>query len=359
MMPAPSLSSWPPRKSVPVAAPAPAPKSALPPGVGSAEVLVALSELGDRVAGFEICGVDSDLAAIGTLGNELGDVLRQALELLRLLERLNNDSIPEDNELSFDQDVTPQARPGVVLNGPVMPRVGDVCFAGTLELHRARVALLGAKTTDESLVAAETALRKVRRVVHAVLEAARAEGAVEIAGGEHRRRHLVADLRSALGVRRLYAGFRRALRRPDSDDPEAVLMALRYAAGALATVSTSEAYTGVRAADRSLFRRLRERLLDWSRSGRPVELGLQLLDDVWTCADLLRGVNRRQELRAHDSTLITALLATPAPGDKSWLAQLNDLIGLDDTLDVLIERTANGADEQSEAELLMKLEQLR
>lgn len=357
-MPAPSLSSWPPRKSVPVAAPAAPRKSTLPPGVGSADVLAALSQLGERVAGFEICVVDADPTAIEAQGSELGDVLGQALELLRLLQRLN-DSIPEDDELSFDRDLDPQTRPGVLLNRPVMPRVGDVCFAGTLELNRARVALLRAKTGDDSLVAAETALRKVRRVIHAVLEVARAEGAIDIAGGEQRRRRLVVDLRSALGVRRLYAGFRRALRRPDSDDPEAVLMALRYAAGALATVSTSEAYAGARASDRALLRRLRERLLNWSRSGRPVELGLQLLDDVWTCADLLRGVNRRQELRAHDSTLIAALLATPDPGDQSWLAQLNALIGLDDTLDLLIERTANGVDEQSKAELLTKLEQLR
>ena len=302
--------------------------------------------------------MDAHSTAIDAQGSELGDVLGQALKLLHLLERLN-DSIPEDDELSFDRDLTPQTRPGVVLNRPVMPRVGDVCFAGTLELNRARVILMRAKTTDDSLVAAETALRKVRRVIHAVLEVAQAEGAIDIAGGEQRHRRLGVDLRSAFGVRRLYAGFRRALRRPDSDDPEAVLMALRYAAGALATVSTSEAYAGARASDRALLRRLRERLLDWSRSGRPVELGLQLLDDVWTCADLLRGVNRRQELRAHDSTLIAALLASPAPADKSWLARLNDLIGLDDTLDLLIERTANGVDERSQAELLTRLEQLR
>jgi len=357
-MPTPGLGSRPPRKSVPVAARAPASKSSLPPGVGSADVLVALSQLGDRVAGFELCGVDAHSTAIDAQGSELGDVLGQALKLLHLLERLN-DSIPEDDELSFDRDLTPQTRPGVVLNRPVMPRVGDVCFAGTLELNRARVILMRAKTTDDSLVAAETALRKVRRVIHAVLEVAQAEGAIDIAGGEQRHRRLGVDLRSAFGVRRLYAGFRRALRRPDSDDPEAVLMALRYAAGALATVSTSEAYAGARASDRALLRRLRERLLDWSRSGRPVELGLQLLDDVWTCADLLRGVNRRQELRAHDSTLIAALLASPAPADKSWLARLNDLIGLDDTLDLLSERTANGVDERSQAELLTRLEQLR
>jgi hypothetical protein len=94
----------------------------------------------------------------------------------------------------------------------------------------------------------------------------------------------------------------------------------------------------VRASDRALLRGLRERVIAWARHDRLANAGVQLLEDVLTCANLLRGINRRQELRAYDQVVIRRLTA---PGDldrEGRSAALESLFGLDDELDALIER---------------------
>jgi hypothetical protein len=141
---------------------------------------------------------------------------------------------------------------------------------------------------------------------------------------------------SALAVRRLYANFRRRLRRADEETPEGVLSALRYAAGALAILVSSDEYDDVRASDRALLRHLRERILTWGKRQQSLEVGLHLLDDLWTSADLLRDINHRQELRAHDHALIEELLAEPPWDAAAWFERLTGLVGLDDGLDALL-----------------------
>lgn len=214
--------------------------------------------------------------------------------------------------------------------------VADVCFAGRLELNQVQRVLAAGRDPDELAIAIEAAHRKLRRAIRAVLETATAAGAPDILGGPHQGRHVFADLASALVVRRLYAGFRRELRRPDGDGAEAVLVALRYAAGAIATMTTAPDYGDVRAADRAILRNLHQRLVTWARGPRDAATGRHLLADVWTCADLLRGINKRQELRAHDAALIAALVSDPAPALPGWWARLEALIGLDDQLDAAI-----------------------
>jgi hypothetical protein len=66
---------------------------------------------------------------------------------------------------------------------------------------------------------------------------------------------------------------------------------------------------------------------------------VHLLDDVFTCGDLLRGINRRQELCEHDGALIAALARSPDAETGGWFARLDALFGLDDDLDRLLERT--------------------
>ena len=74
-------------------------------------------------------------------------------------------------------------------------------------------------------------------------------------------------------------------------------------------------------------------MLEWSRSGKPRAAGLQLLEDISTSASLLRDINRRQELRTHDTELIRGLLTLQPLERADWLTQLDGLIGLDDALD--------------------------
>lgn len=123
-----------------------------------------------------------------------------------------------------------------------------------------------------------------------------------------------------------------------------MLTALRYAAGALATLVASPHYTAIRASDRALLRQQRERLLDFARAGKPTNAGIQLLEDLFTCADLLRDINRRQELRAHDVALMRELVAEAPRERADWLAGLERLAGLDDTLDGLAARLRASAD---------------
>lgn len=212
------------------------------------------------------------------------------------------------------------------------PRLANVCFAGALELTRVLREVDSAHEIADMLAAAETARRKLLRAARAVLDAAD-----DVVEDEPAWRHEGSDLRAALVVRRLYSGFRRSLRRAAGDDAEAVLNAIRYAAGALATLVTSPAYAEARLSDRALLRRLHGRTLEWAREDRGVTSGRQLLDDVWTTADLLRGINQRQELQAHD--VAASKVAVQGLGDAPdvWRAAVEALIGLDDELDVLIE----------------------
>jgi hypothetical protein len=210
--------------------------------------------------------------------------------------------------------------------------VGDLCFAGALELARVHRELATARGGDEVLAAVEAARRKLRRAIHAVLDAAGEAVAAAPDPGPS------AEVEASLAVRRLYTDLRRSLRRPDGESAEAVLAALRYAAFALATLVAAPAYAAVRAPDRFVVRTLHRRCIDWARHDRGPGEGLRILEDVWISADLLRAINRRQELRVHDAAAVRASLAGPRGDTREWFVQLERLFGLDDALDELIVR---------------------
>lgn len=293
--------------------------------VARLDVLQALRTLTGEVASLDLRSGDDDAATAAANAAQLRDVVVRALALFAELQDL--------------EPAPPEDEPDAWTVSDAAPRIGDVCFAGGLELRRVARELTAAQNLDELVTAAETARRKLRRAVRAVLEVARARHGHDLLSGVTGP-HPVADLGAALAVRRLYAEFRRGLRRPTDDSAEAVLVAVRYAGGALAALVASPDYADVRASDRAILRRLRERALRWARGSREVQAGLHLLEDVWTCGDLLRGINLRQELRAHDAAALAALRAPGAAAQlPAWLAHLYALDGLDDGLDALIART--------------------
>lgn len=313
-----------------------------------------LREIERRAAHLDLVAAEHEPSAIESVARELRGVLESAIDLLRSLQTLDErraDARSDAAEPRLDEWL--EERTAVL----APPRIADLCFAGAFELRRVLRELVAAAEPDDLLEAVETARRKLRRAVRAVLSTSRhplntdppAPG-----GGQHR-----SDLQSALAVRRLYATFRRALRRPTEATPEAVLDALRYAAGALAALVSAPEYTEVRASDRALLRRLRERTLAWARRGRPVDAGLQLLDDIWTVADLLRGISGRQELRAHDPGLLQALATGPSGDIPAWFTRLDALVGLDDALDHAIQEGKVNADPTlAVAEILVRLRHL-
>lgn len=292
--------------------------------------------------------------ALATAG-KLEAGLKCALRTLQALEQLNLNA--SEGELDFEAE--PPTLDGLRLAVPALPRLADLCFAGVLELSRALQELGRAAGADELLIATETALRKLRRAIRAVLDVAHESGIGALATGLHLRQSGDFDLASTLLVRRLYAVFRRGLRRAESEDAQVVLMTLRYAAGALATLISSPHYGHARVSDRALLRRLQERLLAWARGDKRTDRGLELLDDVWTSADLLRGINRRQELRAHDRALIEELCVDFAADAQAWLARVRPLFGLDDQLDALIDRAERGHTRPLVDEVRLRLRILR
>jgi hypothetical protein len=100
-------------------------------------------------------------------------------------------------------------------------------------------------------------------------------------------------------------------------------------------------------------------LLTWARHDQAIPEGLELLEDVRTCANLLGGVNRRQELRAHDCALVEQLYAGPEGDPNAWLARFAPLAGLDDSLDARIEGAAGIANEELVQQLIEQLSTLR
>jgi hypothetical protein len=315
------------------------------------ELLLALRDIADETAAIDPDAGDGDPGTAGVVSQTLGALLDRTITILAALQHC--DDTEDVVEPNLDA-VEPDAWLGSAAALSPPPRIGDYCFAGTLELRRVQRELVAAEPGEELVVAADTAHRKLRRAIRAVLEAARVTGVHDVLGGEHRGHHHVSDLASAIAVRRLYAAFRRALRRPTDSSAEAVLTAVRYAAGALATLVAAPDYADVRASDRAVLRSLRERALHWARHDRSVPAGLQLLDDVWTCGDLLRGINRRQELRHRDAAVISACVGGPRDDLPTWLAEVETLHGLDDELDHAVAEIRAAFAEGRQAERLVE-----
>jgi hypothetical protein len=236
-------------------------------------------------------------------------------------------AVPEPADELDDLFATDTAAAGTFL--PPAPRsLVDVCFAAILELGQARRGLGAQLEASERAVAFETTRRRLCQTLIVVLEAAGQRALI----GDHAQPE---DLSAALRLRSRYAAFRRALRPTESSAEADVLMAVRYAAGAIAQLVSSTDFAIARAADRAVLRGLRDRMLAWARTDKSALAGLRILSDVAACADLLHGINRRQELRGHDLALLVGLRAGPAGDLPAWIADLRRLDGLDDQLDAL------------------------
>lgn len=318
----------------------------------SGELLRTLSEVGARLGALDVQRRAADESALLTVTEDVTQLLRTVLQTLSELEKSVERADPDD----FSDD-EPQTWVGFRPPVQTQPsRLEDVCFVAGFELSRALRGLEAATDTETRGIAAETAMRKLQRVLRAVTASGeRSGGSSIVSSADPLRRRLDAELESSLAVRRLYVSFRRSLRRPEDESREAVLTALRYAAGGLATIAASPHYQAVRMSDRALLRRQRDRLLDWAHAGKPTMAGVQLLEDIFTCADLLRDINRRQELRAHDVTLIRELVGDTTRPREDWLTRLDRLAGLDDGLDALTAQLRSSPDMGPVIDIIVRL----
>jgi len=293
-----------------------------------ANALLALSALATEVRTFAVPAPEPDA--------DLDAVTKQARALL---ERGVN-VLSELQDLEPEEPITDDALDDMFADtsteGALETRVGDLCFAGLIELRTALRGLTNATTPADRIVAVELAGRRLRSALRAVLALASVGGArpSELPANE--------ELESALAARRAYAAFRRGLRRAESNAAEAVLRAIQYAAGALASLAASPEYPKLFESDRATLRGLKERALAWARGGRDIGEGLALLEDIHTSADLLGKINDRPELRIHDRAIFSKIEASS--DERERIELLASLRGRDEELDLLAAQLASGGE---------------
>lgn len=279
----------------------------------------------------------------GEVAAPLREAISGALAKIGQLERLIDDQDVDSGEWDIVMDSTqpqPAGAPRIqrLLHGELWQHVADVCFAARGELRRAERAIRPiAASHEERLAACEGAHRKLRRALVAVLEAlGRARDRTFPAVAE-----LSAEAEAAAAVRWMYAKFRRSLRACDPADPASVRRALRYAAVSIAVMVGSDDFGDARAQDRMIILALQARVLRWARDGASDAAGARLYTDIVTAADLLRSINLRQELAAHDQRMALEAgraleAADPAAAIAAALPALRSLRGRDDGLDALV-----------------------
>jgi hypothetical protein len=296
-----------------------------------------------------------DLARPGAV-EELAESVARPLaarvaELIALLEELEadlerasdddggDDDLEFDFDFSFEMTPLPGEKPAHhSLASDLTAHAANVCFAARGELRRVARALSRLDASYDGLLGAcESARRKIRRSIGAVLDALAHTTGDESPVSDDR----TAELEAAIAIRAMYAKFRRDLVTCDESDLRSVNRALRYAAVAIAKMVGAPEFAEVRLTDRSLLLSLQGRILRWARGPRGRE-GLKLFKDICTAADLLAAINMRQELQQNDQVVVAevrALLGDGAGEDefRRALQMLADLRGRDDALDLLVD----------------------
>lgn len=273
------------------------------------------------------------------LHDAIGIAIAGIAELELELEGQDVEGLEWDDALEPTRD-GPARWLGRMLSDELWQQVADVCFVARGELRRAErtIRRTGASHEDR-LAACEGAHRKLQRVLGGVLATlGRARGGAVPVIAE-----LAADIESAVAVRRMYARFRRSLPACDPADPASVRGALRCSAVSLAAMVGGNEFGDVRTSDRALLLELQGRILGWARDGASERDGAQLYRDIVTAAELLRSINLRQELAAHDRRMLreaaAALAAAdPAAAIATAAPALHALDGRDDALDAAVER---------------------
>ncbi len=161
------------------------------------------------------------------------------------------------------------------------------------------------------------------------------------------------SLEDSLETRRIYGKMRRALskferhRQPPSH--EEVVSRLRIAGTSFIQLRGHNCYPTLRVEDRFDFDRLWDRVYGWiqtEKEKRHTYQGWLIWQDVLNFVELLTAINFRQELREHDMTLATEVLARVEELEDQGVvgeqiaSELSSLIGYNPDIDALIEREA-------------------
>lgn len=212
----------------------------------------------------------------------------------------------------------------------------QVTYLARMEITRVleRISATPNTTTDNLVLHGASLYRKVWRGVGVV------EDALARLLGAEPRADVVSNLTSSLRVRKVYAWFRRSIDVDSQPRKETIQKALRKVGTRIAALIGKEEYRDLRPDDRVLFSRLQRRILEWLALEFPsYDEGRRLWEDCRAMGDILRQVNLRADLIAHDARLARSLLEeltvfgeTERIGPQLFL-RLAPLEGLDDELD--------------------------
>lgn len=225
--------------------------------------------------------------------------------------------------------------------------VDEIAFFAKMELRQRidRVTRAAdAKDPQHLLVECDGALRRIRKSLSAV------DATIAKAEAVPRKLVFETELDTAVWVRQAYGEFRHAVFGGGTPAPEELYKRFRRIGTHIPMLTGKRRYHVIRVQDRLLFRALHARILGWLRehgiAGDPVS-GTRLWQDICGFAEMLKLVNRRQELVAHDRELIEAVLDAMDEGDNAPAAQgirllLEPLAGYNDDIDAFL-REQEGA----------------
>src|SRR6266566_5107381 len=112
--------------------------------------LLGLRDVAERAAAIDLEAADANRGSTAEVAVAMRQLLERALEVMAAVQR------SDDEPVAAGDLVEPDAWVSSACDTRATPRVGDVCFAGAMELRRVLRELAAAQDDDARLVAAET-----------------------------------------------------------------------------------------------------------------------------------------------------------------------------------------------------------
>lgn len=247
-----------------------------------------------------------------------------------------------------------------VATDPHAPHATDIAFIARLDL-RHQLGSLRSPAPDD-MNAHWSALSRCcsirRRIVRALVELEKVLDPRPTTG-DRLTTLIPEDLEVDLASRRVYCSFFRAIEGIEAGlqaGELSLLQVLRRSAASIAVVVGRDVYPELRLDDRRQLRSLQDRILNWMRTPPSDEFSARRLwIDVQSSVSLMRGIQRRSSLIAHDFEFLGAVLeAGTLPEDPQSLRLLRDICEREESL-----REALSSASPNNEEILSQLRRLR
>lgn len=258
----------------------------------------------------------------------------------RLIAEIGASSEPEDAVVRESQGPEFELHIDslIVSADSVVRLLADIAFVAGLELSQRSRQLSALDSTVEAaeiLVQCDSALRRIKKSLVAV------EHALASLEGSPGSARYHTELESSLRVRVRYARLRTAILGAGQPAADTLHARMRAAGTQIAMLIGNDIYPELRIRDRIQLRSLQDRILAWLRTKEPRDevAGGRLWQDLDAFLRMLALVNKRQELRAHDASVLVAASLDLAAGShvSDVSSRLASLRRLDDELDAMLD----------------------